>query len=104
MPSLIHRVFGVARRFQRPLSCTVCGQPRDERRRLVAGPSVAICEQCIALSSASSRAPTPNVAICSLCERGEAPIAGSWPKLAICVECVGLAQRILAREEADRLH
>ena len=106
MPSVIRRVFGVARRFQQLPGCTVCGQVQDERHRLISGRNVAICEQCIALAAASSRAPKdgmPGVAVCSFCERRGGPVAGSWPKLTICVECAGLGQRILAEDERDRL-
>jgi hypothetical protein len=105
MTSLVHRVFGVAHRFQQPPRCTVCGQVQDESHRLISGRKVAICEQCITLASTSSRAArdtTVEAASCSFCERKETPIAGSWRKLTICVECVGVAQRILVEDERDR--
>ena len=31
------------------LTCSFCGKPQDQVRRLVAGPGVYICDECIAL-------------------------------------------------------
>ena len=31
------------------LKCSFCGKPQDQVRRLVAGPGVYICDECIAL-------------------------------------------------------
>ena len=33
----------------RQLTCSFCGKPQDQVRRLVAGPGVYICDECIAL-------------------------------------------------------
>jgi len=34
---------------QRDVRCSFCGKPKDQVRRLVAGPGVYICDQCVAL-------------------------------------------------------
>jgi hypothetical protein len=37
------------KRGQHPYSCSFCGKPKDMVRRLIAGPHVYICNECIAL-------------------------------------------------------
>jgi hypothetical protein len=39
------------KRRQTQVSCSFCGKPRDHVRRLVAGPGVFICTDCVRLSS-----------------------------------------------------
>ena len=34
---------------KKQLKCSFCGKPQDQVRRLVAGPSVYICDECIEL-------------------------------------------------------
>ena len=82
------------RRFPR---CRACRLPRGEGRRLIAGPGVYICESCIALAT---REPAADAAErCSFCGRRDVPIAGAWPKLAICAPCIELARGILAEDD-----
>ena len=42
---------------QQPARCSFCGQPRTEERRLVAGPDVWICADCVALCGESLAQP-----------------------------------------------
>jgi hypothetical protein len=37
------------RKFDAPRSCSFCGKRQDQVRKLVAGPGVWICDQCVAL-------------------------------------------------------
>jgi hypothetical protein len=79
--------------------CRACRLPSGEDRRLIAGPSVYICESCIALLA--SREPAADAAKrCSFCGRRDLPIAGAWPSFAICAACLELARGI--RAENDR--
>ena len=82
------------RRFPR---CRACRLPRGEGRRLIAGPDVYICESCIALATRESAVDTAQR--CSFCGRRDVPIAGAWPKLAICAPCIELARGILAEDD-----
>ena len=36
-------------RVSRPIKCSFCGKPQDQVRRIVAGPGVYICDECISL-------------------------------------------------------
>jgi ATP-dependent Clp protease ATP-binding subunit ClpX len=52
------------KRRQTQISCSFCGKPRDEVRRLVAGPGVFICTDCVRLSSeilAIEAGPPPSI-------------------------------------------
>ena len=35
--------------FNPPVACSFCGKPQDEARKLIAGPTVYICDQCVKL-------------------------------------------------------
>lgn len=39
--------------FEGPIVCSFCGQPQDDRRQIIAGPTpaVAICEDCVRLAT-----------------------------------------------------
>jgi hypothetical protein len=89
------RVRRFARRFPR---CRACRLPSGEGRRMIAGPGVYICESCIALLGTRESATAGER--CSFCRRRDVPIAGAWPSLVICAECVELARGVLA--EGDR--
>ena len=83
------------RRFPR---CRACRLPGAEGRRLIAGPSVYICEACIALL-ASRESAADAAERCSFCRRRDVPIAGAWPSLAMCAACIELARGILAEND-----
>ncbi|WP_104023320.1 ClpX C4-type zinc finger protein [Gemmatirosa kalamazoonensis] len=88
------------RRFaHRVPCCRVCRLPSAEGRRLIAGPSVYICESCIA-SIATRESAAGTAKRCSFCGRRDVPIPSAWPSLAICAACLELARGILA--EGDR--
>jgi hypothetical protein len=38
-----------SRKFGARCSCSFCGKPQDQVRKLVAGPGVWICDNCVAL-------------------------------------------------------
>jgi len=115
------------RRNPRPdLACTFCGRPQPKVRKLIAGPGVYICEQCIEL--AGTVASTGNTAStqlgslhavpeqdtrarCSLCGKHRYQVTGlaampvetsgkvSGP-VAICLECLALCNEIIVEELA----
>ncbi len=41
------------------LSCSFCGEPRHKVKRLIAGPGVYICDQCVALCQEMLTEPSP---------------------------------------------
>ena len=41
------------------LHCTFCGKSQHEVRKLIAGPTVFICDQCVAPSFVAGKADTP---------------------------------------------
>lgn len=120
---------GRAGRGQAPgteLACTFCGKSQHEVRKLIAGPSVYICDACVALAggvvSSGSAAGTPlgrmhaapvqdGGARCRFCAKRRDHVTGlaAMPvesggtfagPAAICVECLSLCNEILAEELA----
>jgi hypothetical protein len=104
------------------LSCSFCGKPQPETRKLIAGPAVFICETC-AVQAASvittgSAAQTPlgliravpgaeNRERCSFCGKHRQQLSGlaampadaggkSTRHAAICAECLELCTEIIA--------
>ena len=85
-------------RIRRVARCRACRLPGGVDRRLIAGPGIHICESCIALLA--HREPAADTAErCSFCWRRKVPIAGAYPSLAICAECLELARGVLAEED-----
>ena len=82
-------------RLHRPILCSACRLPRAANRRLISGPSIYICEECIG-KAAARLMPVQHSAVCSFCAHPERPILGGWSDLSICDDCVHLAQSILA--------
>lgn len=37
--------------WRRPLKCSFCGRSEDEVKKLVAGPKVTICDECVAAAA-----------------------------------------------------
>ena len=83
-----------ARLFPR---CRACRLPGGVDRRLIAGPSVFICESCLALL-ASRDSSGDTAERCSFCGQHDVLIAGAWPSFAICAPCVELSRSILAED------
>ena len=78
--------------------CRACCLPSAERRRLIAGPGIYICESCIALLATRESAAATGER-CSFCGRRDAPIAGALPSLALCAACLELSHSILAEDD-----
>ena len=108
------------------LTCSFCGKAQQEVRKLIAGPTVYICDECIKLcndiiaqeveregvasgeASAGSRSekavtgPT-RLLCCSFCGKNQRDVKRliAGPTVYICDECIGLCNDIIA-EEIDR--
>ncbi len=100
MTSIVKRVRGIATRFQRPAECSACHLPQGTDRRLISGPAVSICETCIRDAAAGQRSTAPTTR-CSFCGH-DTRLAGVWPDVAICPDCLALAQRILDMDDRSR--
>ena len=101
------------------LYCTFCGKAPREVRKLIAGPRVSICDECIkkcndiiaqeAMKSAREDEPRRRVKpsspalCCSFCgkQQHEAQTLIAGPSAYICDECIGLCNDIIS-EELDR--
>ncbi|HEU5471374.1 MAG TPA: ClpX C4-type zinc finger protein [Actinophytocola sp.] len=97
------------------LACSFCGLPKHKVSKLVAGPGVYICDQCVALAHEvgpdpvqTSRTrldpvPADSQLDCSFC--GKAPprtgalVAG--PGVRICADCLRLCDEILAAVRSE---
>jgi hypothetical protein len=65
---------------------------------MIAGPGVHVCEACLALL-AGRQSTADSGDRCSFCGRRDLPIAGAWPSLAICADCLELARGVLAEDD-----
>ena len=88
----------ITERVGRVPRCRACRLPGAEGRRLIAGPSVYLCEACLALPATGDSA-AGTAERCSFCGRRDLPIAGAWPSLAICAPCADLARGVLAEDD-----
>ena len=97
------------------LSCTFCGKTKNEVGKLIAGPSVLICDNCVALctqiienaqttaGSHLGKVPNSSTFTCSFCTR---PAAGlerliAGPGVKICNQCVNFCTEVLAALPAE---
>jgi ATP-dependent protease Clp ATPase subunit len=83
------------------LRCSFCGRPQKRVPKLIAGPGVYICSDCVALARTWPPAPHPG-RTCSFCGtwapgQGHLAVKGST---AICGECLDLCDEIIAEEAA----
>jgi hypothetical protein len=105
------------------LLCSFCGKGQQEVRKLIAGPTVYICDECIKLCNdilaqeakrdepAPERTPAPPkehgrarfMCCCSFCGKNQREVKKliAGPSNYICDECIGLCNDIIA-EEIDR--
>lgn len=95
------------------LNCSFCGKSQDDVRKLIAGPKVYICDECIdrcndilerdADSESPQRSPHPiqPIASCSLCklpkEATELRIVAE--KSALCLECIDAVRSVIDASE-----
>ena len=120
------RIGDRSRTRQQQLSCTFCGKPQDQVRKLIAGPGVFICGGCVTLARhviadsvtvTTERGPVHVVpgqqprARCSFCGKQRDQVAGqaaipvpatgkAGPGHAvICDECLDLCDEIITDEE-----
>jgi len=98
------------------LSCSFCGKTQKQTKKLIAGPSVYICDGCVSRAHAviaepGQTAATPIATIqvvddeagaeeCSFCgkRRDQVEAMASAGDTRICVECLGLCDEILNEE------
>lgn len=102
------------------LSCSYCGKSQREVRKLIAGPTVSICDECVKLCNdiiadekdskrpaeshplpeKKERAKVSVTPRCSFCgkEQHEVQTLIAGPSVYVCDECVGLCNDIIADE------
>ena len=83
------------------LHCSFCGRARTRVAKLIAGPGVDICSDCVALARSWPALPHPG-RTCSFCgqwdpDKGRVVAHGMT---AICGECLDLCDEIIAEEQA----
>jgi ATP-dependent Clp protease ATP-binding subunit ClpA len=89
------------------ISCSFCGKRKDQVQRLIAGPGVYVCDECVA---AFSKAPDEaeqeeKGPRCSFCgkKQGQVRHLTVGPHgVNICSECIVLCQEIIAEEQPPR--
>jgi len=85
--------------------CSFCAKSQDEVRKLVAGPAVWICTDCIDLCNdiVGEEARVDEPQHCSFCGKSEDDVSKliAGPTVSICNECIELANNILIDEASD---
>jgi ATP-dependent protease Clp ATPase subunit len=99
------------------LQCAFCGKNQREVRKLIAGPTIYICDECIKLSNhilteearhtdlgsdetASRVTGSGPELCCSFCGKGRLKVKSliAGPSECICDECIGLCNGVVAEE------
>jgi len=97
------------------LACSFCGKTRPQVRKLIAGPGVYICDQCISkadqviatgeatatpLSAVKPIGEDVTTAKCSFCGKRRYQVSGlaAASRVTICTECLALCHEITAEE------
>lgn len=102
-------------RSRTPLSCSFCGAAQAERRKLIAGPGISICDACVAIAQAvldtgeaGATALVPleptTQARCRFCGLGGRRTGGplvAGGGLSICGRCLGLCREVLSSTAPD---
>lgn len=74
------------------LVCTFCGKDCSEVLKLIAGPGVYICDECVGLARKGLK-PFDQCSFCGKSATKELPVRGTG-KVAICRECLDLCDEI----------
>lgn len=84
-------------------SCSFCGKGHDAGRKLIAGPRVLICDDCVALCSAILIEMRLADQRCSFCgkARTEALRLFAGPNVFVCELCVERCHEALHRQPSD---
>ena len=93
--SWLHHVAGTS---DRTLDCSFCLRPQRQVRKLIAGPGVYICDDCVGRLQRAMNTKAALVQRCSFCGQKRASV-GVGGATQICEECLALCIQIL-REEA----
>ena len=93
--SWLHHVAGTT---DRTLNCSFCLRPQRQVQRLIAGPGVYICDDCVGRQARAMATRGAPVQRCSFCGQKRASL-GVGGATQICEDCLDLCNRIL-REEA----
>lgn len=96
------------------LACTFCGLPKAEVAKLIAGPGVYVCSQCVALAQRVALRPAPldtqrthldpvlrtSKLFCSFCGKPASKVASlvAGPGVRICNKCLDLCDEIISAE------
>ena len=87
-------------------TCSFCGKPQGQVQRLIAGPGVYVCDECVATFSKAPEEPEDEKGPrCSFCgkKQGQARDITIGPNgVNICSECVVLCQEIIAEGQSDQ--
>ena len=91
------------------LNCSFCGKSQDEVRKLIAGPNVYICDECVDLcndilereseqeSAGEKTAPVHSIASCSLCKlpKDVTELRMIGEKGVLCIECIDTVRSVI---------
>ena len=89
------------------LTCSFCGKNQEEIEKLIAGPNVYICNECVQLCneilSEEGESPDSEEDLhCSFCAKNQKDVEKlvPGPAVSICNECIQLCTKIIADDEA----
>ncbi len=89
---------------KKQLKCSFCGKTQDQVRRLIAGPDVCICDECVELCEDIIREEFEEAdkkqLKCSFCGKTQDQVRRliAGPDVCICDECVELCEDIIREE------
>jgi hypothetical protein len=92
------------------LACSFCGIPQEIARKLIAGPSVYVCDACVEIAGSSARGDravgrfrSDRLGCCDFCGKTATRdlVLASTDENAICRECLDLCDEIIAEELSD---
>jgi hypothetical protein len=91
------RRWGRRRRLPPNLTCSFCGKPKRKTRKLVAGPDVYICQQCVEAAGDNAHGSQER---CSFCGKRRVTGFAAGDDTTICAECLNLCREIFVEQLA----
>jgi hypothetical protein len=91
------RRWGRRRALPPNLACSFCGRPQRKTRKLVAGPDVYICQQCVETGTGNAPGSQDR---CSFCGKRRVTGFAAGDDTAICADCLNLCREIFSEQLA----
>ena len=94
-----------AKKIRRMFNCSFCSKNQDQVQRIIAGPGVYICDECVDLISKEDAGGAAVTNRCSFCGKKHQQVVYVYRSPAgvnICSECIDLCREIIDDEASHR--